>query len=176
VAGKNNVGLAGDPRVITGTRIFAAPRAPVFSAFTDPRHLAQWWGPGGFSLTTSVFEFRPGGVWRFVMHGPDGRDYQNRVAFDEIVPNVRIAYRHDDGGDDVDSIEFQTVVTFDDDAAGTAVTWRATFPDTDARAFVIREHGADKGLLQTMARLDDYLTTGLKTPDSRSGRHTGERR
>jgi hypothetical protein len=89
---------------------------------------------------------------------------------------VRIAYRHDDGGDDVDSIEFQTVVTFDDDAAGTAVTWRATFPDADARAFVIREHGADKGLLQTMARLDRYLATGLKTPGNRSGQHTGERR
>jgi uncharacterized protein YndB with AHSA1/START domain len=176
VAGKNSIDLAGDPRVIAGTRVFAAPRALVFSAFTDPRHLAQWWGPDGFSLTTGAFEFRPGGVWRFVMHGPDGRDYQNRVIFDEIVPNARIAYRHDDGSDDADSIKFQTVVTFDDDAAGTAVTWRATFPDADARAFVIREHGADKGLLQTMARLDRYLATGLKTPGNRSGQHTGERR
>ncbi|MGI8527779.1 MAG: SRPBCC domain-containing protein [Pseudolabrys sp.] len=67
-------------------------RALVFSAWTDPKHLAQWWGPNGFTTTTSQFEFRVGGVWRFVMHGPDGRDYQNRVTFEQIVPNERIVY------------------------------------------------------------------------------------
>ena len=77
---RNSIDLDKDPRSIIGTRVFDAPRELVFSAFTDPEHLAQWWGPDGFTMTTSAFDFRPGGVWRFVMHGPDGRDYQNRAS------------------------------------------------------------------------------------------------
>ena len=63
--------------------------------------------------TTSAFDFKPGGVWRFVMHGPDGRDYENRVTFDEIVKPERIAYHHG-GGDDVEPVQFRTTVTFED--------------------------------------------------------------
>ena len=90
MAVKNSIDLERDPRSIIGTRIFDAPRDLVFSAFTDPKHLAQWWGPDGFTTTTHSFDFRSGGVWRFVMHGPDGRDYQNRITYDEIVPPERI--------------------------------------------------------------------------------------
>ena len=59
------------------------------------------------------FDFRPGGVWRFVMHGPDGRDYQNRITFEEIVPPERIVYRHG-GGDDVEPVQFKQTVVFED--------------------------------------------------------------
>ncbi len=79
---KNSIDLE-DPRSIIGTRVFDAPRDLMFSARTNPKHLAQWWGPNGFTTTTSAFEFRPSGVWRFIMHGPDGRDCQNRIIFDE---------------------------------------------------------------------------------------------
>jgi uncharacterized protein YndB with AHSA1/START domain len=103
VAARNSVDLETDPRSIIGTRVFDAPRELVFSAWTDPKHLAQWWGPDGFTTTTSAFEFRAGGVWRFVMHGPDGRDYENRITFDEIVPPERIVYHHG-GGDDVEPV------------------------------------------------------------------------
>ena len=93
--------------------MFDAPRELVFAALTDPKHLAQWWGPDGFTTTTSAFDFRAGGVWRFVMHGPDGRDYQNRITFDEIVTPERIVYHHD-GGDDVEPVQFTQTVTFED--------------------------------------------------------------
>jgi len=99
VTATNSIDLDRDPRSIVGTRVFDAPRELVFAAFTDPTHLAQWWGPDGFTTTTSRFEFRKGGVWRFVMHGPDGRDYQNLITFDEIIAPERIAYRHG-GADD----------------------------------------------------------------------------
>ena len=79
MAEESNVDLAQDPRSIIGTRVFDAPRELVFSAFTDPKHLAEWWGPNGFTTTTHAFDLRPGGKWRFVMHGPDGRDYQNLI-------------------------------------------------------------------------------------------------
>jgi uncharacterized protein YndB with AHSA1/START domain len=106
IAATSRVDLDRDPRSIIGTREFDAPRALVFSVWTDPKHLAQWWGPFGFTTTTSSFDFRPGGVWLFVMHGPDGRNYQNRITFEEIVPPQRIVYRHG-GGDDVEPVQFR---------------------------------------------------------------------
>lgn len=148
--------LKQDPKVIVGSRVFDAPRALVFEAWTDPNHLSNWWGPDGFSLTTREFEFRPGGVWRFVMHGPDGRDYENRVIFDEIVTPERIAYHHGDG-DDVEGVRFRTLVTFEDLGGRTRLTMRGTFPSAEERERVIREYGADKGLVQTLSRLADYL-------------------
>ncbi|HEY5378129.1 MAG TPA: SRPBCC domain-containing protein [Pseudolabrys sp.] len=61
MAERNNLDLDSDPRSIIGTRVFAAPRDLVFTCFTDPKHLAQWWGPDGFTTATLIFEFRPGG-------------------------------------------------------------------------------------------------------------------
>ena len=110
MAATNSLDLSSDPRSIIGMREFDAPRDLVFSAFTDPKHLAQWWGPNGFTTTTSSFDMRPGGVWRFVMHGPDGRDYQNRITFEEVVPPERLVYRHG-GGEDVEPVQFrQTII------------------------------------------------------------------
>lgn len=146
----------GDMKTIVIERDLDAPRELVFAAFTDPKHLAQWWGPDGFTTTTSRFEFRKGGVWRFVMHGPDGRDYQNLITFDEIIAPERIAYRHG-GGDDVEPVQFNTTLTFEDLGGKTRLTWHGTFPSAEERARVIKEYGADKGLVQTMARLADYV-------------------
>jgi len=154
---RNSIDLDRDPHSIIGTRVLAAPRTLVFSVWTDPNHLVQWWGPNGFRTTTHAFDFRPGGAWRFVMHGPDGRDYQNRITFDEIVAPERIVYRHD-GAEDVEPVSFTQTVTFEDIGNGeTRLTWHGKFPSVEERARVIREYGADKGLGQTMARLDDYL-------------------
>jgi uncharacterized protein YndB with AHSA1/START domain len=156
VTATNSIDLDRDPRSIVGTRVFDAPRELVFAAFTDPKHLAQWWGPDGFTTTTSRFEFRKGGVWRFVMHGPDGRDYQNLITFDEIVAPERIAYRHG-GADDVEPVQFNTTLTFEDLGGKTRLTWHGTFPSAEERVRVIKEYGADKGLVQTMARLAEYV-------------------
>ena len=153
---KNSIDLQSDPRSIVGSRVFDAPRDLVFAAFSDPKHLAQWWGPNGFSTTTHSFEFRAGGVWRFVMHGPDGRDYQNRVTYDEIVAPERIVYRHG-GGDDVEPVQFKTTISFEDLGGKTRITWRGQFPSAEERARVIKDYGADKGLAETMARLADYV-------------------
>jgi uncharacterized protein YndB with AHSA1/START domain len=154
---KNSIDLDTDPRSIIGDRLLDAPRELVFLAFTDPEHLAQWWGPNGFTTTTHSFDFQPGGVWRFVMHGPDGRDYQNRITYEEIVPPERIVYRHD-GGEDVEPVQFSQTLTFQDLGGGrTRLTWHGRFPTAEERARVVKEYGADKGLSQTMARLVDYV-------------------
>ena len=157
MAARSSIELEADPRSIVGTRVYDAPRALVFSAFTNPEHLAQWWGPDGFTTTTSAFEFRPGGTWRFVMHGPHGRDYQNRVTFIEIVESARLIYRHA-GGDDVEPVQFEQTLTFADYENGkTLLTWHGRFPTAAERARVIRDYGADKGLAETMARLADFI-------------------
>ena len=150
---ENSLDLAQDERAIIGTRVFSAPRDLVFAVWTDPKHLAQWWGPNGFTTTTSAFDMRAGGVWRFVMHGPDGRDYQNRITFDEIAKPERIRYHHG-GGDDVEPVQFHTTVTFEDiGGRRTRLTMRGEFPSAGERARVIKEYGADEGLVQTLSRL-----------------------
>jgi uncharacterized protein YndB with AHSA1/START domain len=152
----NSLDLETDPRAIVGRREYDAPRDLVFSMFTDPRHLAQWWGPNGFRTTTLSFDMRPGGVWRFVMHGPDGRDYQNRITYEEVVPLQRIVYRHG-GGDDVEPVQFRQTITFEDLGGRTRIVWRGDFPSATERDRVIKEYGADIGLVQTMARLADSI-------------------
>src|SRR3954471_1602991 len=108
--------LVGD-REIAATRIFDAPRELVFWMWADPNHIGQWWGPKGFTTTTFSMDFKPGGVWRYVMTGPDGRDYQNRITFSEIVENERIVFKHG-GGDETEPVSHETFVTFSDHGAG----------------------------------------------------------
>ena len=156
MAATNSLDLSSDLRSIIGMREFDAPRELVFSAFTDPTHLARWWGPNGFTTTTSSFDLRPGGVWRFVMHGPDGRDYQNRITFEEVVRPERLVYRHG-GGDDVEPVQLRQTITFEDLGGRTRITWRGDFPSAAERDRVIKEYKADVGLVQTLARLADFV-------------------
>jgi uncharacterized protein YndB with AHSA1/START domain len=163
VAARSSLDLERDPRAIIATRVYDAPRELVFKVWTDPKHLSQWWGPDGFSTTTSAFDMRIGGVWRFVMHGPDGRDYQNRITYDEIVRPERIVYHHG-GGDDVEPVQFRTTVTFEELDGKTRLTLHAVFPSAAERDRVIKEYGADKGAMQTLSRLADYLAAMASKP------------
>jgi uncharacterized protein YndB with AHSA1/START domain len=168
MAAKSNLDLDSDPRAIIGMREFDAPRDLVFDAWTDPKHLAQWWGPNGFTTTTMSFDLRPGGVWRFVMHGPDGRDYQNRITFEEVVRPERIVYRHG-GGEDVEPVQFRQTVIFQDLGGRTRITWRGDFPSAAERDRLISEYHADSGLMQTMARLDEFVSANsASTPTPRA--------
>ena len=81
-------------REIVSRRVLNFPRELVWKAWTDPRHLANWWGPKGFTNTFHAFNLKPGGIWSFVMHGPGGKDYKNESVFIEIVKPERIIFRH----------------------------------------------------------------------------------
>ena len=157
MSARNSIDLDRDPRAIIASREYDAPRDLVFEVWTDPKHISQWWGPDGFTTTTSTFDMRPGGVWRFVLHGPDGRDYENRITFDEIVKPERIQYHHGGGGG-VEPVQFRTTVTFEDlGNKRTRITLHAVFPSAAERDRVVKEYGADKGAEQTLSRLADYL-------------------
>ena len=153
--GNSPAALVGD-REIAATRVFEAPRELVFKMWTDPHHLANWWGPRGFRTTTFHMDLKPGGVWRFVMHGPDGVDYQNKITFIEVVEGERLVYQH--GGDeDVEPVNFQVTVTFAEHAGKTRLTMRMVFPSGAARDHIVKTYGADQGLTQTLERLNEHL-------------------
>jgi uncharacterized protein YndB with AHSA1/START domain len=152
--------LAGDPREIRIERRVAAPRALVWKAFTQAGHIAPWWGPDGFRTTIQHMDVRPGGEWRFVMHGPDGTDYPNHVRYLEVSEPERLMYLHGDGSGDAQR-EFHVTLSFEADGpAHTQVVLRSRFASAEARDYVVREVGAIEGGRQTLARLDAYLASG----------------
>jgi uncharacterized protein YndB with AHSA1/START domain len=102
-------------------RVIAAPRGEVFKAWTTAEHLARWWGPAGFRNTFDEFQPRPGGLWRFVMHGPDGTDYRNESVFVEVVEPELVVIDH------VSSPRFRLEADFAEVEGGTQVTFRQIF-------------------------------------------------
>jgi uncharacterized protein YndB with AHSA1/START domain len=143
-------------REIVTRRVIDAPRDLVFDAWTDARHVAHWFGPDGFTITTHEMGVRPGGVWRFTMHGPDGTDWPNVVTYQEVTRPERLVYLH---GDEGEPDMFHVTVTFDERDGRTALTLRSVFKTAAAREFVVRERGAVEGAEQTVARLDRYVAT-----------------
>jgi uncharacterized protein YndB with AHSA1/START domain len=78
---------------IVSTRIFNFHRELVFKAWSNPEHLQKWWGPAGFTNTFQEFDFRIGGKWRFIMHGPDKGSYKNECEFLKIESPSLIAWK-----------------------------------------------------------------------------------
>ncbi len=144
-------------REIVLTRVFDAPRELVFRAWTEPEHLAHWWGPNGFTTTYHEVDVREGGAARFTMHGPDGTDYPNRIVYREIVRPERIVYDHDDDVDD-DPRQFQVTVTFADEGGRTRATMRMLFRTAAARDYVTGFGAVELGY-QTLDKLAAHLAT-----------------
>ena len=138
-------------------RMFDAPPELVFEAFTDADVLGEWWGPDGFSTTTKSFDFRPGGSWDFVMHGPDGTDYPNYIEYREIVEGERIVVDH---GTSPEDHLFENTVTFVARGERTLLTMRQVHPTIEARDRAVEEYGAVEGGKQTLARLAAYVEGG----------------
>src|SRR5208282_5655864 len=82
-------------KTFSTSREIPATLEQVFAAISRPDHLARWWGPAGFTNTFSVFEFKNGGGWSLVMHGPDGKNYPNENLFAEIEPPGKVVVQHD---------------------------------------------------------------------------------
>jgi len=143
-------------REIVISRVIDAPREVVFEAFTDVRHLSRWWGPDGFTTTTRAFEFRVGGAWDFVMHGPDGADYQEWISWTEITPPERIALLHGESRGDPNA--FESLVTFAPDGAATRIEMRTVFPTREMRDEVVEKYHAIEGGEQTLSNLAAYVT------------------
>lgn len=144
-------------REIVLSRRYDAPRELVWRAWTETEHIAKWWGPNGFTNTVYEMEVRPGGRWRFVMHGPDGTDWDNRIVYEEVVWPERLVYQH--GKDlDEDPDRFHVTVTFEAIDDQTVVTMRTLFPTVEA-CEAVKKFGAVELGRETLACLADYLPT-----------------
>ena len=143
-------------REIVISRVIDAPRDLVFEMFTEVRHLSRWWGPEGFTTTTRAFEFRVGGEWDFVMHGPDGTDYQEWISWTEIVSPEGIVLLHGESRDDPNA--FQSILTFTPDGQATRIEMRTVFPTTELRDEAVEKYHAIEGGQQTLSSLAIYVT------------------
>ena len=154
-------GAQSGTREIVISRVINASRELVFEAFTEVRHLSQWWGPEGFTTTTRAFEFRVGGEWDFVMHGPDGTDYQEWISWTEIAPPELIALLHGESRDDPNT--FESVLTFASEGAATRIEMRTVFPTKELRDEVVEKYHAIEGGQQTLSNLAAYVTEVVRT-------------
>ncbi|MDE3195202.1 MAG: SRPBCC family protein [Acidobacteriota bacterium] len=147
-------------REIVIRRTVNAPRELVFDVWTNPEHIPHWWGPDGFRTTIFEIDVRPGGEWRYTMHGPDGRDYRNHIVFVEVSRPERLVYRNvPEAG--TEPVQFESIVTFDAAGDKTEVTLRMVFPTAKQREFVATQYGAVEGGRQHLGRLAAY-TEGLE--------------
>ena len=144
-------------REIVTTRVFEAPRALVFAAWTDPEQLKQWWGPKGFSNTFHICEMKPGGNWKYTMHSPDGKNFESEMRFVEIVEPERIVLDH------LSAPRFRLTALFEELADNrTKLTFRQLFETPDAynqvRKFAI------PGNEENLDRLASFLV-GTRAPE-----------
>jgi uncharacterized protein YndB with AHSA1/START domain len=136
---------------IVSTRIFNAPRETVFTAWTDPHHLKNWWGPAGFTNTFNEFDLRPGGRWKFIMHGPGGvGNYPNECEFIKIERPSLIAWKRHS------KPLFRVVATFEEVAADkTRVVFKMIF-DTEEECNKLKGFVIDKNE-ENFDRLENEL-------------------
>ncbi len=139
------------------TRLLNAPRELVWDVFTNPKHLANWWGPFGFTITTHSMELKVGSQWLLTMHGPDGTDYPNNIVYEEIVKPGRIIFRHVNDDYKIPVLH-RTTITFTEEGTKTRLFFKMTFPNLESLNEVNAEYGAVEGGKQTNARLEEYLT------------------
>jgi uncharacterized protein YndB with AHSA1/START domain len=140
-------------RELVITRIFDAPRSLVFKMWTDPTHMAQWWGPRGFTNPVCDMDVRPGGAIRIVMRGPGGVDYPMTGVFHEIVAPERLVLTT--AVDDADGnrvLEAHNTVTFAEHGGKTTLTVRARIVKATAAAAPMLA-GMEAGWSQSLERL-----------------------
>jgi uncharacterized protein YndB with AHSA1/START domain len=116
-----------NPNEIYNSRLINSSPEKIFSAFSEAKHLQNWWGPKGFSNTFNEFNFSKDGVWDFIMLGPDGKDYKNRSVFLEIKKPKKIVIKH------ITPPHFILTITLDEEDGKTRVDWSPVFETVEMR-------------------------------------------
>lgn len=136
-------------------RVYDAPVKTVWNAWTDPKEAAKWWGPRGFTITTHSKDLKPGGIWHYTMHGPDGVDYPNKTLYLEVEKHSKLVYDH--GGYDDKPPMFRVTVFFEEVDGKTNMEMTMTLPNPEAAAearVFIKKAGGNA----TWDRLAEYLS------------------
>ncbi len=144
------------------SRLFDAPIDLVWEVFTTPGNIKNWWGPNGFTNTIHKMDVRPGGEWDFIMHGPDGTDYENKNVYKEVVKHERIVFDH------VSAPKHITTIVFTAQGEKTLIDWHMLFESKEQFEQVVKTFKADEGLKQNLEKLQVYMTINAgakKDPD-----------
>jgi uncharacterized protein YndB with AHSA1/START domain len=156
-AAANGVGME-----VRFTRVFDAPRQLVFKAWTNPKHVAQWWGPTGFTNPRCELDVRPGGAIRIDMRGPDGTIYPMSGVYQEIVEPERIVFTSialDDEGNPL--FENLNTVTFAEHDGKTTITLHTrVIKSTDKALQYLR--GMEFGWSLTLDRFEAHIMSASK--------------
>jgi len=159
-----------DRGVIT-TRVFPHDRTLVYSAWTEPELVTQWWGPAGFTDTLIAHDLKPGGRWRHILHGPDGTAYPNLAVFTEVVPPERLGFRHYTTTEPQGEPNYTNLTTFDPAPTGTRVRMQMLFASPEhwsaARDVVVPKN--EENFDKLGALLDRVQARGATRPAGPGG-------
>lgn len=133
------------------TKTLNAPIDLVWEAWTKPEHIANWWGPNGFTNTIYKMDLKPGGEWDLVMHGPDGTDYKNKSVFKEIITNKKIVYEH------VSAPKFIATIEFEEQGEQTLIRWHMLFATAEEFIHTVKTFQADEGMKQNIEKFAVFL-------------------
>jgi uncharacterized protein YndB with AHSA1/START domain len=150
----SNISTDTKDRELSYERVFDAPRELVWEVWTKPEHIALWWGPNGFTNTVYKMEVKPGGVWDYMMHGPDGKDWPNLISYIEVKKPEKLVYDH---GDKENPKMFHVRVIFEAMGNKTKLTMAMIFPTKEALDETLKNVQAKEGLKQNMDKLEQYL-------------------
>jgi uncharacterized protein YndB with AHSA1/START domain len=137
------------------TKMLKAPAELVWKVWTDPEHMACWWGPNGFTNTIHTMDVKAGGEWRLTMHGPDGKNYPNKSVFIEITPLKKIVFQHFNPG-------YRASIVFESTGIETLMEWTMQFETPELYETVVKVFKADEGLKQNVEKLAAYLETQVQ--------------
>lgn len=154
---KNDVEVKIENNKVTYKKFVDVPIELAFESWTTHEHLSQWWGPDGFTITTKSLNFSPGGIWDFVMHGPNGDNYNNRIQYLEIREPKFISYRHLGDGEGGKDVDFESKIFFESSGSGTKLTMEQIFPSREELERINNKYGAIEGAKQHIGNLADYL-------------------
>lgn len=154
------------------SRVFNAPRELVWRAWTDPKHMAKWWGPRAFTNPICEMDVRPGGAYRIVMRSPEGAEYPLKGVFKETIQSEKLVLTMDASGHPAEwhdminphrrkgenaAGELLQIVTFEDIGGQTRLTIRTRFESTAIRDAMVKM-GMNEGWSQSLERLAGELT------------------
>ena len=137
------------------TKMLNAPVELVWEVWTNPEHIANWWGPNGFTNTIHTMNVTEGGEWRLTMHGPDGKNYPNKSVFVEIVKRKKIVFRHYNPN-------YMATIVFTPGEQETLMEWTMLFETTELFETVVKVFKADEGLKQNVEKLMVYIESQIK--------------
>jgi len=148
-----------DDREIIITRVVNAPRDLVYKTFTEPEHVARWWGPAGFTIEIQDMDVRVGGSWSYIMSGR-GMVFPNFISYLEVVEPERLVYLH--GSNKGEEPEFMATITFEMQGPKTKITMHSVFGTAAVRDFVVSQFKAIEGGNQGLDKLEHYLKSITK--------------